>query len=249
MGLLVLVFRRTPPAAGRSGGDRRTFCSSAAAAAVITVNWATYIYGVNNDRVVETSLGYFINPLVTVLMGVVILGERLRPLQWVAMGIASLAVVVLTLDYGRLPWIALVLAFSFGTYGLPRRPPTSARSRAWRCETTRRRAVRGGVPRLAGRAPAPRTSAPTALGHALLFCSAGIVTADPADLLRRRRHPGVDGQPRAAAVPRPDPAVRARRLGSARTCPPAAGSASSWSGSRWRSSPSRPPTTAAASCG
>ena len=85
---------------------------------LITVNWAAYIWGVNNGHVVETSLGYFINPLVTVLMGVFILGERLRPLQWVAMGIAALAVVVLTVDYGRLPWVALILAFSFGSYGL-----------------------------------------------------------------------------------------------------------------------------------
>ena len=79
----------------------------------------------------ETSLGYFINPLVTVLMGVVILGERLRRLQWAALGLAAVAVVVLTVDYGRPPWVALVLAFSFGDL----RPGqedgrTSARSRA-----------------------------------------------------------------------------------------------------------------------
>ena len=85
---------------------------------VISVNWGGYIWGVTNGRVVETSLGYFINPLVTVLMGVLVLGERLRRLQWVAMGIAFVAVVVLTIDYGRPPWVALVLAFSFGTYGL-----------------------------------------------------------------------------------------------------------------------------------
>ena len=90
----------------------------ALAAGLITVNWAVYIWGVNNGHVVETSLGYFINPLVTVLMGVFILGERLRRWQWVAMGVAALAVVVLTVDYGRLPWVALVLAFTFGSYGL-----------------------------------------------------------------------------------------------------------------------------------
>jgi chloramphenicol-sensitive protein RarD len=88
---------------------------------VIAVNWGTYIWGVNNHRVVETSLGYFINPLVTVLMGVLILGERLRPLQWAALGVGFVAVLVLTWDYGRLPWIALVLAFSFGTYGLAKK--------------------------------------------------------------------------------------------------------------------------------
>jgi chloramphenicol-sensitive protein RarD len=91
------------------------------AAALIAVNWGTYIWGVNNGHVIETSLGYFINPLVTVLMGVVILGERLRPLQWVALGIAGAAVVGLTVEYGRPPWVALVLAFSFGSYGLAKK--------------------------------------------------------------------------------------------------------------------------------
>ncbi|MFD1947583.1 EamA family transporter RarD [Nocardioides aestuarii] len=91
------------------------------AAVVISVNWGGYIWGVNNGRVVETSLGYFINPLVTVLMGVVVLGERLRRLQWAAVGLAAVAVLVLTIDYGRPPWIALLLAFSFATYGLAKK--------------------------------------------------------------------------------------------------------------------------------
>ncbi|MEU4471336.1 EamA family transporter RarD [Micromonospora sp. NPDC023888] len=89
-----------------------------AAAALIAVNWGTYIYGVNSDRVVETALGYFINPLVVVLLGVTVLRERLRPAQWLALGIGASAVVVLTVDYGRLPWLALTLAFSFAGYGL-----------------------------------------------------------------------------------------------------------------------------------
>jgi len=87
------------------------------AAAVITVNWGTYIWGVNSGHVVETSLGYFINPLFTIVLGVVVLGERLRPVQWVAVGIGAAAVLVITVDYGRLPWIALTLAASFGLYG------------------------------------------------------------------------------------------------------------------------------------
>jgi chloramphenicol-sensitive protein RarD len=86
-------------------------------AAVITVNWGTYIWGVNTGHVVETSLGYFINPLFTIVLGVVVLHERLRRWQWVAVGIGGLAVVVITIDYGRLPWIALTLAVSFGLYG------------------------------------------------------------------------------------------------------------------------------------
>lgn len=120
MGVLVAVLGR-----GRHlraiVADRRTRTLLTVGAVVIAVNWATYIWGVNNGHVVETSLGYFINPLVTVLMGVVILGERMRPLQWAALGVAALAVVVLTVDYGRPPWIALVLACSFGTYGLAKK--------------------------------------------------------------------------------------------------------------------------------
>lgn len=89
----------------------------ALAAFLLAINWGVYIYAVTIDNVVETSLGYFINPLVLVLMGVLILHERLRPLQWAAVGIGTLAVLVITWDYGRPPWIALALAFSFATYG------------------------------------------------------------------------------------------------------------------------------------
>ena len=97
--------------------DRRQRLLLAGAAVVITSNWGTYIYGVNTQHVVETSLGYFINPLFTILLGVMVLGERLRRAQWVAVGIASVAIVVIAVDYGRPPWIALILAFSFGMYG------------------------------------------------------------------------------------------------------------------------------------
>ncbi|MEV6843702.1 EamA family transporter RarD [Actinoplanes sp. NPDC051411] len=88
------------------------------AALLIAVNWGTYIYGVNSDRVVETALGYFITPLVVVLLGVTVQRERLRIWQWVAIGVGTVAVVVLTVDYGRLPYIALLLAGSFGSYSL-----------------------------------------------------------------------------------------------------------------------------------
>ena len=162
MGVIVVLLRRThavPRAWWPTGGRS---CCSTGAAFVITFNWATYIYGVNNDRVVETSLGYFINPLVTVLMGVFILGERLRPLQWVAMGIAGTAVVVLTVDYGRLPWVALVLAFSFGTYGLLKKTANAGRGREPAARDRADRAVRRGVPRLAGRRRDRPTSPPTA---------------------------------------------------------------------------------------
>jgi chloramphenicol-sensitive protein RarD len=87
-------------------------------AVLIGGNWLVYVWGVNAGFIVETSLGYFINPLVSVLMGVVILGERLRPMQWVPIGLAAGGVLYLTISYGALPWIALSLAFTFGLYGL-----------------------------------------------------------------------------------------------------------------------------------
>lgn len=99
----------------RSG---RAFGALALAAVLIAINWLTYTYGVLSGQAIESSLGYFINPLVSVLLGVLVLKERLRPLQWVAVGIGFVAVIVLTLAYGRMPWIALILAFSFGFYGL-----------------------------------------------------------------------------------------------------------------------------------
>jgi chloramphenicol-sensitive protein RarD len=97
---------------------RRRALLLAGAAALITVNWGVYIYGVNSEHVVETSLGYFINPLVTVALAVTLLREQLRRAQWIAVGIGALAVVVLAVDYGRPPYIALTLACSFGLYGL-----------------------------------------------------------------------------------------------------------------------------------
>ncbi|MFN8597465.1 MAG: EamA family transporter RarD [Anaerolineae bacterium] len=88
------------------------------AAVFIGINWFVYIWAVNAGYIVETSLGYFINPLLNVLMGVIILRERLRPMQWVPVGLAAIGVAYLTIVYGSLPWIALTLAFSFGLYGL-----------------------------------------------------------------------------------------------------------------------------------
>jgi len=120
IGVLLLALRRTASLRAVLRSRRKTTLL-AVAAVTITLNWGTYIYGVNSDRVVETSLGYFINPLVTVLLGVLVLGERLRRLQWVALAIGFVAVAVLTVDYGRPPVIALVLAFSFGTYGLAKK--------------------------------------------------------------------------------------------------------------------------------
>jgi chloramphenicol-sensitive protein RarD len=86
--------------------------------ALICVNWVVYVYATLNGHVVEAAMGYFINPIVTVLLGVILLREKLRTLQWVSIGISVVAVIVLVVNYGQFPWIALLLAFSFGTYGL-----------------------------------------------------------------------------------------------------------------------------------
>jgi chloramphenicol-sensitive protein RarD len=177
MGLLVVALRRTTHLGGIVR-NRRVRLLLTVAAAVITVNWVTYIWGVTNGRVVETSLGYFINPLVTVLMGVVILHERLRPLQWAALGIASAAVVVLTLDYGHLPWVALLLACSFGSYGLCKKTANVGASESLAYETAVIAPFAAVyVAWLA--ATGGSTFTGHGSGHALLFVTTGIVTAVP----------------------------------------------------------------------
>jgi chloramphenicol-sensitive protein RarD len=98
--------------------SRKTLLIYTAAACLLAVNWLTYIWGVNAGFVVETSLGYFINPLVSVLLGVFFLKEKLRPFQWMIVSLAGLGVLYLTFSYDGVPWIALILAFSFGIYGL-----------------------------------------------------------------------------------------------------------------------------------
>ena len=85
---------------------------------LISINWLVYIWATNNEHVVEASLGYYINPLIIIGFGVIFLKEKMRSLQWAAVSIATLGVLVLTFDYGRLPWIALALAVSWGSYGL-----------------------------------------------------------------------------------------------------------------------------------
>jgi chloramphenicol-sensitive protein RarD len=100
---------------------RATRTRLAASAALIGCNWLTYVWAVASGHVVEASLGYFINPLVNVLLGVAVLGERLRPRQWVAVGVAAAGVAWLTIQSGRVPWIALALALSFSGYGLLRK--------------------------------------------------------------------------------------------------------------------------------
>ncbi|MBT2534237.1 EamA family transporter RarD [Arthrobacter sp. ISL-48] len=115
--VLLITVTRSWSALAAAFRDRSIFGTLSIAAALIAVNWLTYTYGVTTGQAVEASLGYFINPLVSVLLGVFVLKERLRPLQWAAVGIGFIAVGVLTVSYGKLPWIALTLAVSFGLYG------------------------------------------------------------------------------------------------------------------------------------
>lgn len=148
------------------------------AAVLLAVNWGTYIYGVNSGQVVETSLGYFITPLVSVALGVVVLGERLRLAQKAAVAAASVAVLVLTVEGGRPPYLALVLAFSFGIYGLLKKQAGVGAVASLAIETAvlaPLAALYVGVLALQGTS----TFASEGGGHALLLASAGIVTAVP----------------------------------------------------------------------
>ena len=97
--------------------NRKTMGIYAIAGVLLSFNWLIYVWGVNAGFIVETSLGYFINPLFSVLLGVIFLHERLRPMQWVPIALAAIGVIYLTVTYGRLPWIALSLALTFGLYG------------------------------------------------------------------------------------------------------------------------------------
>ena len=177
MVLVVAAWRRTDQVRAILR-DRRVTLLLVLAAITISSNWVTYIWGVNNGRVVETSLGYYINPLVTVLMGVAILGERLRALQWAAMALAAVAVVVLTVDYGRPPWVALVLAFSFGTYGLTKKQADVGAVESLTFETLLILPLALGWIAWLG-ASGASTFGTGGVGRMLLFAATGIVTAVP----------------------------------------------------------------------
>lgn len=116
--LLIIILIRKKLVSMLKGLTTRVVLLYFSAGAILALNWFTYVWGVNAGYIIETSLGYFINPLVSVILGVVILKERLRPLQWIPVGLAATGVTYLTIEHGSLPWIAIVLAISFGTYGL-----------------------------------------------------------------------------------------------------------------------------------
>ncbi len=116
--LMIVIFATGQWTKLRSSLTRRVLGLYLIAGILLSFNWLIYVYGVNSEHVVETSLGYFINPLLSVLLGMIFLKERLRPLQWLPIGLAAAGVIYLTWTYGSLPWIALSLAFTFGFYGL-----------------------------------------------------------------------------------------------------------------------------------
>ncbi|MGW3494203.1 EamA family transporter RarD [Streptomyces sp. NPDC001020] len=175
--LALLVMRRWAWA-GELLRQPRKLALITVAAAVITINWGVYIWSVNSGHVVEASLGYFINPLVTIAMGVLILKERLRPVQWAAVAVGFAAVAVLTVGYGRPPWISLCLAFSFATYGLVKKKVNLGGIESLAAET----AVQF-LPALVYllwlSAHGGSTFTSQGPGHATLLAATGVVTALP----------------------------------------------------------------------
>jgi chloramphenicol-sensitive protein RarD len=158
--------------------DRRRASMLAIAAVLIALNWGVFIYAVNSDHVIEGSLGYFITPLVSAAFGVFFFRERLRSRQLLALGLGACAVAVLTIDYGRLPWIAVTLALSFATYGLIKKVVDVGAAESLAVETLVLLA-----PALAYltwlEASGHGTFTHEGVGHALLIAAVGPVTAVP----------------------------------------------------------------------
>ncbi|BBC35821.1 Protein rarD [Streptomyces graminofaciens] len=177
VGVALIVLRRWAWAGELLRQPRRLGLVTVAAA-VITVNWGVYIWAVNNEQVVEASLGYFINPLVTIAIGVLLLKERLRAVQWAAVGVGFAAVLVLTIGYGRPPWISLTLAFSFATYGLVKKKVNLGGIESLAAETAIQFLPALGYLLWLG-ARGDSTFGTEGVGHAALLASTGIVTALP----------------------------------------------------------------------
>ncbi|MDX6741718.1 EamA family transporter RarD [Actinocorallia sp. A-T 12471] len=132
VGLLLTVVRKWAWVRRTTPAQWKTL---SAAAVLIAVNWGTYIVAVNSGQTIEASLGYFITPLFSVLLGVVLLRERLRKWQWIAVGIGTVAVLILAVDYGRPPWVALTLTFTFGVYGLLKKKAAMASAESMAVES------------------------------------------------------------------------------------------------------------------
>ncbi len=160
--------------------DRRTVLTMGLAGVLILVNWLVYIFATLSGHVVEGSLGYFINPIVTVLLGVFLLRERLRPMQWTAIGISFIAVLVLAINYGQVPWIALALAFSFGFYGfIKKRVGGRVDALSGLTLETAWLAPLAAAQLIALAATTGLVTGTAGAGHTLAILSAGVVTAVP----------------------------------------------------------------------
>ena len=155
----------------------RVFIRLLLAAGLISVNWLVYIWAVNNGHVVESALGYYINPLIIIAFGVIMLREKMRKLQWTAVGFGALGVLVLTIDYGRLPWIALALAFSWGSYGLVKKQLNLGALEGLAIETLLSLPIYGGYLIYIGLNGTGQLG--TSLGLSLLLIGGGVVTAIP----------------------------------------------------------------------
>ncbi|WP_029136180.1 EamA family transporter RarD [Nakamurella lactea] len=156
----------------------RVWLLVALAAALIAVNWGVYIYAVNNGQVIGASLGYFMNPLVSVLIGVLALGERLRPVQWTAVGLGVAAAVVISISGGRIPYLSVVLALSFGCYGLvkkvvPLTPTVSLTAEGMVL------AIPAAATVIALQASGDGTLTDNGIGHVVLLLLTGVVTVIP----------------------------------------------------------------------
>ena len=157
------------------------------AAVVISVNWGVYVYAVNNDHVADAALGYFINPLVSVMLGVVVLKESLRRLQIVSVGLAVVAVLIMTLMLGNPPWISLLLAFSFGIYGLVKKQVTLSPQISLMAETMVLAPV-GLAYVIWLQTQGSNTFVQDGPSHAVLLMLAGVVTALPLLCFARAAH-------------------------------------------------------------
>ncbi|MFD9332896.1 EamA family transporter RarD [Streptomyces sp. NPDC060028] len=177
VGLALLVLRRWSWMAELLRQPRK-LALTALASVLIAVNWGTYIWAVNNGAVVEASLGYFITPLVSIGLGVLVFGERLRRVQWAAAGIGLAAVLVLALAYGRPPWLSLVLAGTFALYGMLKKKINLGGLESLTAETVLLfLPALGYLVWLAARGES--TFASQGTGHSLLLAATGLITAIP----------------------------------------------------------------------
>ena len=177
---LLLTVTRTWPAFAGIVRRPKTVGLMGLGALCVVINWQVYIYGTLTGHVVETALGYFINPIVTVLLGVIVLRERLRKAQWAAVGLSAVAVAVLAFNYGALPWISLTLAVSFALYGLIKKRvgPTVDALSGLTLETAWLIPV-ACVQLLIVSAGAGITLGTVSTSHTLLLMASGVITAVP----------------------------------------------------------------------